>query len=207
MKCCRTGTRQPANQAAAGPVRRIRGRHSECRRSLRALGSRDDDGRRDWMGSRLGLGVADAAFGPTVWAAGTARDRRTGASGPLEELRRAELALETTVHRRLPEWSPEADADEAARGRHPGGHHRLRAYRHRARSPPTGTSSPTSSADPSGSVHPAHESGFHRRPAWHRNRDLGSSLRRSRETMPPSRPLSCRQGRDRRTPRSTWSTG
>ena len=63
-----------------------------------------------WMGVGLGSALPTLHLGRPAWAAGAARESGTGATGPLEELRRAELALETTVHRRLPEWSPEADA-------------------------------------------------------------------------------------------------
>jgi len=63
-----------------------------------------------WLGSGSGSARQQLQLGRPVWAAGTARVSETGAAGPLEELHRAELALETTVHRRIPEWSPEADA-------------------------------------------------------------------------------------------------
>ena len=63
-----------------------------------------------WMGVGLGSARPLLHLGRPVWAAGTARESEAGGSGPLEELRRAELALETTVHRRIPDWSPEADA-------------------------------------------------------------------------------------------------
>ncbi len=67
------------------------------------------------VGVSMAVGLGPALplldLGGLVWAAGgTSRESAAGPSGPLEELRRAELALETTVHRRLPEWSPEADA-------------------------------------------------------------------------------------------------
>src|SRR4051812_19726894 len=63
-----------------------------------------------WMGVGWGSALPTLHLDRLVWAAGTARDPAAGTTGPLEELRRAEQAIETTVHRRLPEWSPEADA-------------------------------------------------------------------------------------------------
>jgi phospholipid transport system substrate-binding protein len=63
-----------------------------------------------WMGVGLGSAQPLLQLGRPAWAAGAARESETGASGPLEALRRAELALETAVHRRIPDWSPEADA-------------------------------------------------------------------------------------------------
>src|SRR3954469_15040222 len=110
MKCCRTGTRAAANQAAAGPVGAFgRGTRNAGDPYVR-WGAGMTTGVGIWMGIGWGSALPTLHLDRLVWAAGTARDPAAGANGPLEELRRAELALETTVHRRLPEWSPEADA-------------------------------------------------------------------------------------------------
>jgi phospholipid transport system substrate-binding protein len=63
-----------------------------------------------WIGAGLDAALPELDLVRPACAASNARDPAAGPSGPMEELRRAELALENIVHRRLPDWSPEADA-------------------------------------------------------------------------------------------------